>query len=168
MGFREVNVEEVVINPFAKIGKEWMLITAGNQEKFNTMTASWGGMGVIWQKNAITTYIRPQRYTKEFIDANDLFTVSFYNEEHRSALNICGTLSGRHEDKVKKAGLTPYFTEGTVAFEQAEVIMVCKKMYHAQMPPENFVSGETVAKFYPEKDFHTMYVSEIVKMLVRE
>lgn len=127
MGFREVKIEELQFNPFTKIGKEWLLITAGDSEKFNTMTASWGGVGVYWGKNVVTTYIRPQRYTKEFVDSNDTFTVAFFDETYREALNICGTISGRDINKIEKAGLTPYFVDDTVAFEEANVIIVCKK-----------------------------------------
>ncbi|HFL2478140.1 TPA: flavin reductase [Clostridioides difficile] len=168
MGFREVKIEELQFNPFTKIGKEWLLITAGDSEKFNTMTASWGGVGVYWGKNVVTTYIRPQRYTKEFVDSNDIFTVAFFDETYREALNICGTISGRDINKIEKAGLTPYFVDDTVAFEEANMIIVCKKLYHGNMPPENFDAKENDKKWYPEKDYHTMYISEIIKVLVKE
>ena len=98
MAFKEVKIEELSFNPFTKIGKEWMLITAGNEEKCNTMTASWGGVGVMWGKNAVTAYIRPQRYTKEFVDREEAFTISFYDEKYRKALNLCGTVSGKDTD----------------------------------------------------------------------
>ena len=97
MAFKEVKAEDLQWNPFTKIGKEWLLITAGTEEKINTMTASWGGVGVIWGKNAVTTYIRPQRYTKEFVDHNDTFTISFYSEAYRKALSLCGSVSGRFD-----------------------------------------------------------------------
>ncbi|HAU5239035.1 TPA: flavin reductase [Clostridioides difficile] len=168
MGFREVKIEELQFNPFTKIGKEWLLITAGDSEKFNTMTASWGGVGVYWGKNVVTTYIRPQRYTKEFVDSNDTFTVAFFDETYREALNICGTICGRDINKIEKAGLTPYFVDDTVAFEEANMIIVCKKLYHGNMPPENFDAKENDKKWYPEKDYHTMYISEIIKVLVKE
>lgn len=168
MSFKEVKLSELQFNPFTKIGSQWMLITAGNEGKYNTMTASWGGMGVLWGKNVVTTYIRPQRYTKEFVDANDTFTVSFYGPQYKEALNICGTLSGRDCDKVSRAGLTPYFVDGTAAFNEAELILVCKKLYKDEMPPENFIAKENDAKWYPNKDYHTMYISEIVKVLVKE
>lgn len=167
MSFKEISLSELQFNPFTKIGSQWMLITAGNEEKYNTMTASWGGMGVLWGKNVVTTYLRPQRYTKEFVDANDTFTISFYGEQHREALNICGSLSGRNCDKVAKAGLTPLFVDGTTAFEEAELILVCKKLYADQMPPENFIAKENDEKWYPNKDYHTMYISEIVKVLAK-
>lgn len=168
MKFKEVKLEQLEFNPFTKIGSEWMLITAGNEEGYNTMTASWGGMGVMWGKNVVTTYIRPQRYTKKFVDENDIFTVSFYNPEYRKALNICGTLSGRDCDKVAEAGLTPLFIDGTTAFEEANTIFVCRKLYCDSMPAENFLDKENDQKWYPNKDYHTMYVSEIVKVLVAE
>ncbi|CZR97914.1 MULTISPECIES: flavin reductase [unclassified Clostridioides] len=168
MSFKEVKIEELQFNPFTKIGKEWLLITAGDSEKFNTMTASWGGVGVYWSKNVVTTYIRPQRYTKEFVDNNDTFTIAFFDETYREALNICGTISGRDINKVEKAGLTPYFVDDTVAFEEANMIMVCKKLYHDTMPPENFDAKENDKKWYPNKDYHTMYISEIIKVLVKE
>ncbi|MDR0406291.1 MAG: flavin reductase [Clostridiales bacterium] len=166
MGFKEIKAEELRFNPFTAIGKEWMLITAGNAEKFNTMTASWGGVGVFWNKNVVTAYIRTTRYTKEFVDANELFTLSFFDKKYKKALNICGTLSGRDTDKVAQAGLTPLFTDGTAAFGEADMILVCKKLYHDFMPPENFADKKNEA-WYPEKDYHTLYIAEIVKILVR-
>ena len=168
MAFQEVNVEELSFNPFTKIGKEWLLITAGNEESYNTMTASWGGVGVMWGKKVVSVYIRPQRYTKEFVDNNELFTIAFFGENYRPALTHCGKVSGRDEDKVKNAGLTPYFTDGTAAFEEADMIMVCKKQYHQEMRPECFDVEENDAKWYPQKDYHTMYMGEIVKVLVKE
>ncbi|PYG87622.1 flavin reductase (DIM6/NTAB) family NADH-FMN oxidoreductase RutF [Ruminiclostridium sufflavum DSM 19573] len=168
MSFKEVKTDELLFNPFTKIGKEWMLITAGNEDKFNTMTASWGGVGIMWGKNVVTTYLRPQRYTKEFVDSNELFTISFYDEAYRKALNICGSVSGREGDKVKQAGLTPYFVEGTAAFEEADMIFICKKQYHGEMVPENFIEKENDKKWYPNKDYHAMYISEIIKVLVKE
>lgn len=167
MSFKEVKIEDLEFNPFTKIGKEWMLITAGNEEKCNTMTASWGGVGIMWGKSVVTAYIRPQRYTKEFVDAEDTFTISFYKEEYRKALNVCGSVSGRDADKIKDAGLTPYYVDGTAAFEEAEMIFVCKKLYHQDMAPEHFDEKENDTKWYPEKDYHTMYIGEITKVLVK-
>ena len=168
MGFKEIAVEELNFNPFTKIGTEWMLITAGDEKKFNTMTASWGGVGIMWNKNVVTTYIRPQRYTKEFVDTNEYFTVSFYDKEYKKALNICGTRSGRDCDKAAEAGLTPYFIDGTTAFEEANMIFVCRKLYCDPMPGDNFLDKENDEKWYPDKDYHTMYISEIVKVLVKD
>ncbi len=168
MGFKEVKAEELQFNPFTKIGKQWMLVTAGDEEKHNTMTASWGAMGIMWGKNVATVYIRPQRYTKEFVDNGERFTISFYGEEHRQALNICGSKSGRDCDKEKEAGLTPYYTDGTAAFEEAEMVLVCRKLYSQPMGPEYFTEDWIDGKWYPEKDYHVMYMAEIEKVLVKE
>ena len=165
---KKINIAEKSLNPFDLIGQKWMLISAGTEDKWNTMTASWGGLGVLWGKNVATCYIRPQRYTKKFVDANDTFTLSFYGPEHKQALSICGSKSGRDCDKVKEAGLTPYFVDGTAAFEEADMVFVCKKLYEDEIRPENFIAKENDEKWYPEKDYHTVYIAEITKVLVRE
>lgn len=167
MAFREIAIDELKLNPFTEIGTKWMLITAGDAKKHNTMTASWGAMGVMWGKNVVTVYIRPQRYTKQFVDSQDTFTLAFFGESYKKALNICGTKSGRDCDKEKEAGLTPYYVDGTTAFEEAEMILVCKKQYHQDMKPECFDVPENDSKWYPEKDYHTLYMAEITKVLVK-
>ena len=154
MSFVERKAEELKDNPFELIGKQWMLITAGNEEKCNTMTASWGGVGIMWGKPTATAYIRDSRYTKEFVDREDYFTLAFFGEEYREALNLCGRVSGRDEDKIKEAGLTPYY--------------VCKKVYVQRMGEENFVEKKNLDKWYADKDMHNMYMGEIKKILVKE
>lgn len=168
MGFKEMKAEELQFNPFTKIGKEWMLVTAGDEEKHNTMTASWGAMGIMWGKNVATVYIRPQRYTKEFIDKEERFTVSFFSEEYRQALNVCGSKSGRDCDKEKEAGLTPYYTDGTTFFEEADMVFVCRKLYSQPMGPEHFTADWIDERWYPGKDYHVMYMAEIEKVLIKE
>ena len=165
MSFKEVNVNELEFNPFTKISKQWMLITAGNEEKANTMTASWGSVGFIWNKNAITLYIRPQRYTKEFVDANDTLTVSFLPEQYREALNICGKISGRDEDKIAKAGLTLAYEDGVPYFKEAEMVMVCKKMYVQEMEKAGLIDPSFDSTYYPNQDYHYLYIAEIQKVL---
>lgn len=168
MEFHEVSCAELEFNPFEKISRQWMLVTAGDEKKSNTMTASWGGLGIMWGKNVATAYIRPQRYTKEFIDQTDKFTLSFLAEDYRKALNVCGSVSGKDvEDKWAEAGLHPYVTDGTVGVEEAEMILVCRKLYHQEMKPECFDEKENDTKWYPGKDYHTMYIAEIEKVLVK-
>ncbi len=168
MAFKEVAIESLEFNPFHKIAKEWMLITAGDEEKSNTMTASWGGLGIMWSKNVATAYIRPQRYTKEFVDANDTFTLSFLPEEYRNALTVCGRVSGKDvEDKWAEADLHPYYVDGTTAVKEADMVLVCRKLYAQDMVPECFIDEECDAKNYPTKDYHTMYIAEIMKVLVK-
>ena len=168
MSFQEINVREFSMKPFKMIGDQWMLVTAGDQIKYNTMTASWGGIGVMWGKNVAVTVIRPQRYTKEFIDKEELFSVSFFKDGHRDALKLCGSVSGRDHDKIKEAGLTPVFIDGVPAFEEADTILICRKMYRTSMNPADFIDKDADSKFYPEKDYHDMYIAEIVKAVVAE
>ena len=165
MSFQEVSIEELDFNPFVKIGSQWMLITAGDAKKYNTMTASWGGAGVLWGKNVVTAYIRPQRYTKEFVDANDTFTLSFFGPQYKKALAFCGSHSGRDCDKAAETGLTPCFLEGTTAFEEADLVLVCRKLYKDELKPERFLDKESDEKWYPEKDYHTVYIAEVLKVL---
>lgn len=168
MSFKEIEIKNLNMNPFTLIGDEWLLITAGTEGKFNTMTASWGGLGVFWGKNSATIYIRPSRYTKQFIDSNDTFTLSFFKEDYKKSLGICGSVSGRDVNKVEKANLTPIFNEENTYFDEAKMVFVCKKMYHTDVKSENFDNPEYDATMYPDKDYHTIYISEILKVLVKE
>lgn len=160
---KEFDVSSLSFNPFERIGKDWCLITAGSKESFNTMTASWGGVGILWNKPVATCYVRPQRYTKEFIDREEYFTLTFFPDGYRKALSLCGSVSGRDHDKPAEAGITPLFTCGTVAFEEADLVLVCKKLFAQPMAEESFVDRDVLEKNYPERDLHTIYVGEIVK-----
>ena len=168
MAFREVDVNDLVINPFEKIGSEWALVTAGTEHLFNTMTVSWGGMGVIWEKNVVTVYIRPQRYTKQFVDAADRFTLSFYGPEHKAALGVLGSKSGRDTPKVAEVGFTPMPVDGTMAFEEASLVFVCRKLYADDIKPARFIDKSCDTDMYPEHDYHTMYIAEVETVLVRD
>ena len=118
---QEISIDSIELDPFATIGKDTMLITATSAKGWNTMTASWGFAGVMWGKNAIATVIRPQRYTKEFMDKSEYFSVCFFGEEYKKALAFCGAHSVRDFDKAKETGLVPLFTDGSTIFEQASV-----------------------------------------------
>ena len=163
-----MTANEISKNVFDMIGKQWMLVGAAKDGKVNAMTASWGGLGVMWGKNVAYIVLRPQRYTKEFIDKEELFSVSFLKDGHRDALKLCGSVSGRDHDKIKEAGLTPVFIDGVPAFEEADTILICRKMYRTSMNPADFIDKDADSKFYPEKDYHDMYIAEIVKAVVAE
>lgn len=166
--FKEITPSEITNNPFDLIGKDWALVTSGNSDKFNTMTVSWGGVGIMWGKPVTYTFIRPQRYTFEFMEKNGYFSMSFFDETQRYALKFCGSKSGRDCDKVKETGLTPAFTEdGVPYFEEAKLVLVCKKMYSQFLNEESIEDTESVAKWY-DNDYHKMYVSEITKVLVKK
>lgn len=166
-GFKEISAFELKKTPFEMIGKDWMLISAHRAGRVNMMTASWGGMGVLWNKNVVFAFIRPQRFTKTLIDQEERFTLSFYDEKYRGALNYCGKASGKNEDKVNGAKLTPIFTDGTVSFAEAELTLVCKKLFAQDLTPESFIDKSIIEKMYPANDFHTVYVAEIEKVYVK-
>lgn len=147
---------------FTKIGTEWMLVTAGTEKGFNTMTASWGFAGIMWNKPCVITAIRPQRYTKSFLDSSEYFTLSFYPADFRKALAFCGSNSGRDVDKCEKTGLTPVSVDGSVCFEQAKRILVCRKLYAQEMSDSCFFDTSILDEQYRAGDFHTAYYGEIV------
>lgn len=168
MSFKKIDVKDIKENIFDLIGDRWMLLTGGDKACFNMMTASWGGAGVLWQKPVTFCFIRPQRYTRKFVDEGKYYTFSFYGEEYRDNLFLCGSKSGRDIDKVKETGLTPAFADcGAVYFEEAELVIVCKKIYFDDFRPENFQLPE-IEKLYETKDYHRMYVGEIVEVLTKK
>ena len=160
-----IDPKQIAGNPFAMIGDQWMLITAGSGECCNTMTASWGGLGVLWQAPVATCYVRPQRYTKEFLDREEYFTLTFFSEEWRKALALCGSKSGRDVDKVKECGFTVKTAAcGAPYFEQAELVLVCRKRFVQDFDTAN-IPEDVKAAQYPNQDYHTMYIGEIVEVL---
>lgn len=170
---KQIDVAQLQMNPMTMIAKEWMLVTAGDREHgYNTMTASWGHLGAIWgQGGGLPTavvYIRPQRYTKEFVDREELFTITVFPEEYKKALGYLGSHSGRDGDKVAQASLTPVFEEGFTYFEGAKLVLVCRKLYQAPIVPEGFLDRSILDMHYPNQDYHVMYIGQILKVLVAE
>ena len=154
-------------NPIELIGSGWMLITAGTLNAYNTMTASWGTMGVIWNKPVVYCYIRPERYTYDFMEKAKQFTLCFFEEKYREVLNICGTESGRNVNKTLRAGITAASTKsGAVYFQEANIVLECKKIYYQDLEPKNFLDEE-IKKSYQNGGYHRMYVGEIVQCLTR-
>lgn len=165
---REVKPEALSRNVFDMVGKEWMLVTAGNEEALNTMTASWGGMGVMWGKKVAFVVIRPQRYTKKFVDASDTMSLTFYNEEYRKTLSYLGRVSGKDENKVEKSGLTVAFHNNTPYFKEANTALIVRKLYKQDYDPSCFMEESVKERWYPQQDYHTMYICEILDVLVQE
>ena len=132
------------------------------------MTASWGGLGWLWEKPISFIFIRPQRYTLEFTEREAWYTVSFFSEKYREALRLCGTKSGRDTDKTAESGLSPFETEnGNVAFQEARIILECKKLFATDIRENDFIVKELIQKIYPTKDFHKMYFGEIVNIWIK-
>ena len=165
--WKEITTHEWKGNPFEAIGKQWMLITAGNEDKCNTMTASWGSLGVLWNKDVSFTFIRHSRYTFEFAEREEYYSLCFFPEDYRPALSLCGRVSGRDTDKIADAGLTPVFDKEAPYFAEAETVMICRKIYADEVEAKDFLD-EKINDCYPTKDYHKMYIGEIVRVMVKE
>lgn len=166
--FKEINIRDVKKNLTKAISDEWMLISAGSEGAANMMTASWGLTGELWFKDVAVCFIRPQRYTLGFVEKNDTFALCFFGTGEKQALSFCGSKSGRDYDKIKETGLTPVYSDGTVYFEQAELVLVCKKIAVSEVTPDSVVDKSILEKCYPEKDYHKIFIGEIIKVLEKE
>jgi len=165
--FIKIAPDQLKENAFNLIGEEWMLITAGTAENFNTMTASWGTIGILWHLPVAICFIRPQRYTFEFAESSDYYTLSFLEKGNRDILQFCGKHSGRDKDKIKETGLIPVRTDlGNVYYEQCRLVIECKKLYADRINEDSFLFPELIRKNYPKKDFHKFYIGEIISCLI--
>ena len=165
MAFVQLDPKQIPENAFQLVGTDWMLITAGDGQKCNTMTASWGGFGVLWNKPVSFIFVRPQRYTRTFIEREGCYSLCFFAGGFRKQLSYLGTISGRDEDKIKTAGLTTVFADGVPYFEEAQMVLLCKTLYRQDLVPEGFVDRALDEKNYPEQDHHRAYVGEVLKVL---
>ncbi len=168
MAIKEIKAEEFNYSPFRLIGKDWLLVCAEADGKANAMTASWGGMGVMWGKNVAFLVIRPQRYTKEFIDKAEGLTISVFEESYRKMMSYFGSVSGRTEDKIAKSGLTAESENGRTFFKEAKVTLLCKKLYAQKFDKASFIDSASDEKWYADGDYHEMYIVEIEKILVQD
>ena len=166
--FKEISIYRIEENVVDLIGKQWMLITAGNKDAYNTMTAAWGGFGFLWNVPVTYIFIRPQRFTFEFTENNDDFTLSFFEKKYKNILSYCGTHSGRDIDKAKEMGLIVKETEaGNIYFEQAKLVVECNKLYSDDLKPENF-KDRLINRNYPNKDYHRMYIGKVKKCWIKD
>ncbi|MFN8207784.1 MAG: flavin reductase family protein [Bacteroidales bacterium] len=160
--FRLIDPKSLQDNVFRLLDDDWMLVTAGEPDYFNTMTASWGGFGIFWNRPVGIAMVRPQRYTRKFIDSYPSYSISFFDEKFRKALEICGSKSGRVFNKVEESGLTPALTEeGNMYFIEARLVLECRKLYQDDFHEHLFSLPEIPKNFYPSKDFHRFYIGEI-------
>ncbi|MCL6519635.1 MAG: flavin reductase [Armatimonadetes bacterium] len=162
--FKKTSVETITLNPFEIVLKDWMLVTAGPPEDYNTMTAGWGGMGALWGKPICFCVIRPTRHTYKFLEKNENFTLCFFSEEYKEALQFCGSKSGRDvPDKARQAGLTPMpgMLPMTSVFKEARLVFECRKIYIQDIDPKNFLDPN-IEQWYPQKDYHRLYVGEVI------
>lgn len=163
--FKEISPEDIKENTFSLIGKDWMLISAEKEDSINTMTAAWGGFGVMWHENVVFIVIRPQRFTKEFVDFNEKFSLSFLPSKYKKQLTYLGSTSGKNENKIKKSGLCIEKEDGIPYFKESKLVIFCKKLYVQNFNEECFLDKKIIEKCYPDKDYHTMYIAKVEKVL---
>ncbi len=166
MAFEKITFEQMSKINSPSLMRDWMLITAGDENGFNTMLASWGGVGILWGDPVAFIFVRESRYTKEFIDKNECFSLAFFNEEYKDALSLCGTVSGRNRDKVAEAGLLPIHAENTTYFSQASVVLGCRKLSATLINTDDLIDKSIIDRFYEDGDRHIMYVGKIEEILV--
>lgn len=167
--FREIKPTEITENPFKLIGTDWMLVTAEENDKCNMMTASWGGVGIMWNKPVAFTFIRPQRYTFGMLENGEYYSLCILEDGYKDVLKLCGTKSGRDIDKVKETGLTVEHTDGVPYFAQSKIVLICKKLYAQDLNAESLIEKSLSGNYNTEgTDWHKMYINEIVKVLVKD
>jgi len=169
---KEVAIENVKVNPVAAFGDDWMALSAGSEGSGNAMCVAWGHLGCLWGGSrpgkmmpTAVVYVRPQRYTREFMEREPMFALCEFGPEYKKALGIIGSRSERDGDKLADAGLTPVYAEGTMYLREARRIYICRKVYHSALKETCFTDESLVERNYPERDFHEVYIGEIVKVL---
>lgn len=170
MAHKRIDPSELNLSSFTKWSKDWGLVTAANGEKVNTMTVAWGALGVLWSKNMVTVYVHPDRYTHEFMEQADKFSVTFFKDK-REALNLLGTVSGRDRDKIAESGLTVEWQDGAPTFQEAALTITCHMVYREALQRENFVSEELSAQCWgggKDTPLHSMYIGEVIGVYVEE
>ncbi len=171
MPFQKIPAEEWMIKACDIWDNQWLLLTSGDYAKnsFNSMTVGWGSFGIMWQRPFAQVVVRPTRFTYEFMEKYDTFTLCAFSELFRKSLQFLGSTSGRDRDKIAESGLTPRASEHVVTpgYEEAEVIVECKKIYWDDFKPERFLDPG-IEKLYPKKDYHRVYFGEIVTILKAE
>ena len=167
MSIKEISISDLSnFDVFKAIGKDWMLITAGDESRVNTMTASWGGFGVLWNKNVSYIFVRPQRYTFKFLENSKYYSLSFFGNENKKILSYCGSHSGKDVDKISETGLKVIHDKAPY-FEQSKLTFICKKLYSDFIDPIGFKETSLQVN-YENNDYHKMYVGEIIKCLIKE
>ena len=152
---KEINVYDLNLNPMKMIGEDWWLITAGNKNGYNSMTASWGHMGSLWERKngkahlglpTIIIYVRPQRHTKNYLDHEELFTLSVFDDSYKKTLGYLGRVSGKDTNKMEQVNLTPIFENNTTYFKEAKMVFVCRKLYQSSLKKEGFIDQSLIKK----------------------
>ena len=166
---KEIKIKDFITQPVDIWFKKWFLLTAGNREHYNTMAVAWGSIGGMWNLPFAQVVVRPTRFTYEFINRYDTFTLCTFPEQYRETVNFLGTRSGRDSDKIKESGLTviPSTRVEAPAFREADLILECKKIYWQDMNPEHFLD-DRIQRNYPDRDYHRIFFGRILKVLEKE
>ena len=168
MVFKETNIKDYIPDAFS-LKDKWMLVTASKPDgTVNTMTASWGGFGVMWNKNVAFIVIRPQRYTREFVESSDSFSITFFDESYLKGLSYLGRVSGRNENKIEKANLTVATEDNIPYFQEANTAIFAKKLFVQHFEESSYLDKSIIERWHPEKDFHYLYIAEVTKILVKK
>lgn len=162
--FTQIDARELEMNAF-DLGSRWAILSAGDENGCNGMTVSWGQFGILWNDPIVTVYVRPQRHTLQFIESSDYFTLSLFPEQYRDALSFYGSHSGRDVNKADAAGLNVVCENGFVLYEEAETVFLCKKLYRQEMRPDCFLEESYTSKYYPNNDYHVVFIGKIVSCL---
>ncbi len=166
--FKEINVKDIKENAVDLLDSQWGLVTAGDKDGLNTMTVSWGALGELWGLDMVTIYIRPQRYTVKFLEEQDYFTLSFYPSDMKKIHAVCGSKSGRDTDKIKECNLTPVFDENAPYFNEAKLVLICRKVAKGKFESGQFIDKTIIGSQYPTEDFHFIYYGAVEKVLIKE
>ncbi len=166
--FQPCPIEVFETNPFTTLGKDWAVLTAGNREMTNSMTISWGGFGVLWNKNVCYVFVRDSRYTKGLLDANGTFSLTFFQKDFsRSILMYLGSVSGAREDKMKMTHLHVNYADEIPFIDEGNLVITCKLLSASRLTPDSFLDENILPAHYKDGDFHTMYVGEILQIMAR-
>jgi flavin reductase (DIM6/NTAB) family NADH-FMN oxidoreductase RutF len=163
MVLQEINPKKLEFNPFQMMDDAWVLITAGIIEKYNMMTASWGTLGFLWGKPIVTIFVRPSRYTYDFLEDHKTFSITSFTKEYKKILDLCGTESGRQFDKMNIPEITPIQGEHAVYFKEAKIAIECEKIYFQNLDPERIPSN-VKQTYYKNGDYHRVYIGKILKL----
>lgn len=165
-GYKRISPDKIPGN-IIKLLNDWMLITSGVEDNLNVMTASWGGLGVLWDRPIALNFINPTRFTVSTMEKGDTYTLSFYTEAYKEALEYCGNNSGRDTDKIKGSGLTPIKTpNGATAFSEAWMIIECRKIVDQQISSDA-VKDKPLAAEWSKNGYHKIYIGEILNVWIK-
>lgn len=165
MSFCKIDVNELEFSPTKAIGENWGILTGCSKDGFNSMTVSWGSVGVLWSKPCVFAFVRPQRHTYSFMENGEYFSLAVMPEGIHKEMAVFGSKSGRDVDKYAESGFTVNDENGVKYPSEAETVFICKKIAAGDVKPEWFVDKNIDSDNYPKKDYHKMYVGEIITVL---